>query len=106
MVLRLNATEIIACSIINKYNKKKIRKDSIAISISHIQWVARKMEEEMPTLLTECDMVAIEDCQSILKNYMRINSLYIRITQIQKVVQIMQRYLPEHIVFEKVIEKV
>lgn len=53
MILELNATEIIACAV-DKHVRNNVNADNMTIRINKIQTVARRMEEEMPTLLTAC----------------------------------------------------
>lgn len=105
MILELNATEIIACAV-DKHNKNNKNNDSMAIRINHIQSVARKMEDEMPTLLTNCDMVAIEDCQCIFKKNMIIESSSLHINKLREITSTILRYLPQREIYDKVFEKV
>lgn len=106
MILKLNATGIIACAV-DKHLRFNNRKNSMKIRINHLQTVARKMEEEVPTLLTDCDMIAIEDCQSIFRNNIIIGERSIQITHLDKISSIMKRYRPSHDeIYAKVIEKV
>lgn len=105
MILELNATEIIACAV-DKHNRSNAKNNSMAIRINHIQNVARKMEDEMPTLLTNCDMVAIEECQCVFKKNMKIKSSSLHINKVQEIASTMLRYLPKREIYVKVLEKV
>lgn len=105
MILELNATEIIACAV-DKHVRSNKKNNSMAIRISHIQSVARKMEVEIPTLLTKCDMVAIEDCQCVFKKNMKIKSSSLHINKVREITSTMLRYLPQNEIYVKVLEKV
>lgn len=105
MIIELNATEIIACAV-DKHVKKNERTNKMSIRIKHIQDIARTMEDEMPTLLTNCDMVAIEDCQYTFKKYMTIKSSYLQIKQIKEVNPQLSRYLPKHEIYVKIVDKI
>lgn len=105
MIIELNATEIIACAV-DKHVKKKTNSNNMSIRINKIQSVARKMEEEMPTLLTDCDMMAIEECQYSFREHMTIQAASIHITKVREVRPRLSRYLPEHNIYVKVIEKI
>ena len=105
MILELNATEIIACAV-DKHLKTKINSNKMSIRINKIQTVARKMEEEVPTLLTDCDLMAIEECQYSFREHMTIQASSIRITKVREVNPRLSRYLPEHNIYVKVIEKI
>lgn len=105
MILELNATEIIACAV-DKHVKANVNTDKMTIRINKIQTVARQMEEEIPTLLTCCDMMAIEECQYSFKKNMSIHASSIHITALREVNPRLSRYLPEHNIYVKVIEKI
>lgn len=105
MIIELNATEIIACAV-DKHVKNKVNSNKMSIRFNKIQSVARKMEEEMPTLLTDCDLMAIEECQYSFREYMTIQASSILITQVREINSRLSRYLPEHSIYVKVIEKI
>ena len=105
MILELNATEIIACAV-DKHIKTNVDVDTMTIRINKIQNVARKMEEEIPTLLTDCDLMAIEECQYSFRRHMTMHASSIHITQVKEVNPRLSRYLPEHSIYIKVIEKI
>lgn len=105
MIIELNATEIIACAV-DKHIKKNVRTNKMSIRIKHIQDIARTMEDEIPTLLTNCDMIAIEDCQYTFKKYMTINSSSLQIKQIKKVSPQLSRYLPKQEIYIKIFDKI
>lgn len=105
MILKLNATEIIACAV-DKHVRTNVNADNMTIRINKIRTVARRMEEEMPTLLTACDMVAIEDCQYSFKKNMTIKASAIHITKVREINPRLSRYLPEHNLYIKLIDKI
>lgn len=104
MILELNATEIIACAV-DKHVRNKAKSNSMSIRISHLHEVARLMEDEIPSLLTDCDMVAIEDCQYEFRNHVQIQTTSICITGIREVRPLMVRYLPTEKIYSKLLEK-
>lgn len=104
MILELSATEIIACAV-DKHVKNNAKSNSITIKISRLHEVARLMEDEIPSLLTDCDMVAIEECQYEFKNHIQIQTASICITGVREVRPRMVRYLPTDKIYTKLFKK-
>lgn len=104
MILELSATEIVACAV-DKHIRNNVKSNSMSIKISRLHELARLMEEEIPSLLTDCDMVAIEECQHEFRNHVQIQTSSIYITEVREVSHRMVRYLPTEIVYTKLLEK-
>lgn len=104
MILVLSATEIIACAV-DKHIMKNAKSNNMSIRISRLHKVARLMEDEIPSLLTDCDMIAIEECQYEFRNHIQIQTASICIEDVQAVRPRMVRYLPSDKIYTKLLEK-
>lgn len=104
MILELNATEIIACAV-DKHVKSNAKSNCLSMRISRLHEIARLMEDEMPSLLTDCDMVAIEDCQHEFGSCMKVQTSSINISGVREVSPRMTRYLPAENIYAKLVEK-
>lgn len=105
MILELSATEIIAC-FVEKYASNRKPKNIATIKIQKVQGIALQLEKEMPTLLTYCDMVAIEDCKYEFGDSVTINASSIKISDVQKLESRISRFLPESNIYKRIMVKI
>lgn len=106
MILELSATEIIASVVKKKYSSNRKTKDSAIIRIQKIQRIAHQLEIEIPSLLTYCDMMAIEECKYEFGDCVTIDASSIRISGVKKLESRISRYLPENNIYIKIAEKI